>query len=758
MASRKKPPIATEADEADENSPASKAKLDKRKLLIELRDRYKKCVEADQHNRDAYREDMKFVYVPGEQWDQQTKKERGKDRPMYEFNELRIKIKNTINNIRANRPSAKIRGTEDGDTDLAEVMQGLTLNIWNNSDADSITDYAAEHQVSGGMGAWRIITEYCEDSVSDQDIEIEAIRNPLCLYADHSCQDQMKSDANYWILHTRISREAYKAKYPKAEVVTFEPDDKIETDLSDDDGVWIAEYWKKVPIKRNLALLSNGETIDKDTVKEFPEGVAIVKERTVDSHKIIQYICSGDAILEGPNDWAGKEFPFVMVFGEYMVVDGKVHWYGLARHGKDAQRAHNWAMTSTFESIAAAPQAKYWATPEQAKGNATQWAEANNKNLPVMLYNADPKAPGPPPRVGGADIPAALIQASGMSSDALKNVTGIFDASLGDRSNETSGIAIRARQNQGAMAVYNFGDNISKGVRRTYEILLDIIPKVIDTPRSLRILGKDGSEKYVKVNAIDPVTGEAINDLSRGKFDVVVTQGPSFATQRQEAAETYMGMVQSDPQLMPIAGDLIFGALDLPHAEAIAERLKAMLPPQIQAVLSQGKAVPPEAQAVMAQAQQAMQQVQQQGQLVQAASQELDQKGADLTKQEAALTKQIADLSVRQAKFDADVASKLASITMAEAQLIQKECAAGADQAGIESQNDRAALQTEVQNAVSDIKGMAAQFMQDAQAAMLQIQTQNPPQVLIPNRPRVVKIQRVNGEMVPIYEDQVQGR
>src|SRR5689334_2122975 len=162
-------------------------KAGKDPIVDELVTRYKKCVETDKPNRDGYREDMKFVFVPGEQWDQAIKTARGKDRPMLEFNELRIKVKSTINHIRTNRPAAKIRPIEDGDVERAEVMQGITSNIYNRSDADSITDYAAEHQVAGGMGAWEIVTEYCDDSVSDQDIYLKSLLNPLCLYADYAC-------------------------------------------------------------------------------------------------------------------------------------------------------------------------------------------------------------------------------------------------------------------------------------------------------------------------------------------------------------------------------------------------------------------------------------------------------------------------------------------------------------------------------------------------------------------------------------------
>jgi hypothetical protein len=274
--------------------------------------------------------------------------------------------------------------------------------------------------------------------------------------------------------------------------------------------------------------------------------------------------------------------------------------------------------------------------------------------------------------MGSADVPVALVQEMQTSSEDIKAVTGIYDASLGNQSNETSGRAINARQRQGEIATFNYMDNMAKGIRRTWEILVDLVPKVIDTQRSVRILGVDGSEDYAKVNQIDPTTGEAINDLARGKYDVAITVGPSFATLRQEAAEAYGEIASRDPNVMMAAGDLVFKAMDLPYAEQIAERYKLILPPPIQEHITKGKQLPPEVTAAMAQVQQAQAMVDEKGQLVQAAEMELKEieakvKGdaasaklaqASLTTQEAQLQQQLdgakSELALAQQKLDAD--------------------------------------------------------------------------------------------------------
>lgn len=690
---------------------------DDKTLLERVRERAKLMMDSDRENRDEAMRDLKFIHVPGEQWDEVIRKERGNERPMYEYNKLRITIKRIVNGIRDNRPQGKVRPVEEGDKDTATVLEGLCRNIANVSDFDTVTDTAAELQVGAGIGAWRVTVDYCDDSAFDQDIKIEPLVNPFCLYWDPSARDPLKRDAADWLLETRVSKDEFKRKYPKIDPIEWERsqfDD--EGDWEDEDSVRIAEYWWKEPVQRKILLLSDGRTIDAEELKTEPltPGVEIIRERDSRSHKIKMAICSGNAVLERA-DWAGRQFPFVVVFGEQMTIDGKQRWFGLTRFAKDAQRSYNVSRTSIDETIALAPQAKIWATANQAKGHMAMWSEAHKKNFPVMLYNADPSAPGAPQRIGGADVPVALIQQAQLASEDIKAVTGIFDNSLGQRANEQSGIAIRARQAQGEIATFNYMDNIAKGVRRTWEIMVDLIPVIYDTQRSVRILGSDGAEKYEVVNKPAP-DGSTLNDLSRGKYDVAVTVGPSFATRRQEAAEAYGQLAQSDETLMMTAGDLVYKSLDLPYADEIAERKRMMLPPQIQQQLNADKPMPPEIQAAMAQIEQMQQQVQQQGMLVQQAAEEAQT-------EKAAAEKAKSDLAVAQANFERDVAR-------AQADLSKKQ-----DEAGVS--NDRASLATEVQQAVAAIQQQAADFIAQAAQIIAEMQNRSQPQVVVANAPRM---------------------
>lgn len=665
-------------------------------LLELIRDRHQILTEADFHNRRDAMADIKFANIRGLQWTDNMKQERG-SRPCYEYNKVKIRTKRVVNDIRDNRPSGKVRAVEGGDTETAEIIEGLIRNIWNVSHGDNATDYAAEFQVEGGMGAWRVNTEFADDTAFDQDIVIEMIENPFNLYVDPRAKDFMKRDADDWILVERISHKEFETNWPDAEKVDFDGNNRFDTrnddDWWDDDSVRIVEYWYKVPVTKELWLIEQPDPASEEdpplmkTIvvdSETDEALAMKKQgfkpkrtRTVETNNIMMAVASGKEILEGPVKWAGRIFPFVMVYGEYKVIDGRKYWWGLVRNAKDAQRNYNISKTAIAETIHQAPKAFSWMTPEQAKGLEDQNAEAHKKNFPIKYYNPDQRAPGPPARVGPADIPIALFQQAAVDDADLKDVMGVPDESVGQETNASSGRAIFARQQQGEIANFNYKDNHAKGHELTYEILIDLIPEIIDTERELRVLGTDGAEDYIRVNqqVFDPELGKSIriNDLAAGKYDVVVKTGPSFATLRQEAAEVYSNLGTQFPAIWAVAGDLIMESMDLPYADDIAERLRSILPPEIQQRLNEDTEVPPEVQQLMQQAQVAMQQVQEQGLLVQEAAQELEVEVAGNEKQKAEIAAQLSAVDKARAEFDADVAKAMLALIKQETGLVTKD-------------------------------------------------------------------------------------
>lgn len=551
--------------------------------ITEMLERYEKASEACAVAYDEASNDRKFVTVPGNQWAGELKSRRA-NRPCYEFPKLQAHCRQVVNEMRQSRPQGKVRGVEDSDQPLAELMQGLCRNIESVSNAEQAYDAAFQSAVEGGMGVWRITTDYASQDDFDLDVYVKPIYNPASVKFDPAAVERDKRDGNFCFVEEFISKTDFERKYPKATVQDFEADHA--RDWQDDGKVRIAEYWYKQPCKREILALSNGEVVD---AAETPEadlaaaGLTVTKRRTVDDHKVLMRLTNGREWLTEAYEFPSKFIPIVPVWGNINNIDGEEYWYGMVRWAKDQQRLHNVHRTAVIEAVAKSPKAPFITKLKWIKGLESFWNKANAEDYPYLPVNDE--ADGMPQRAEQAQIPTALIQLAGMDNDDLKATTGIYDASLGARSNETSGIAIGQRKQQGAVATFNYLDNLTQAIRYTYEILIDIIPKVYDTPRVVRIIGQDGGEKWKQLyqQVQDPQTGQThtLNDLSRGKYDVVVTVGPSYSTQRMESVDSYTQLAgqlgASFPPLAALLAYQVVKNLDLPGSDETGEALRTVL-------------------------------------------------------------------------------------------------------------------------------------------------------------------------------------
>lgn len=560
-----------------------------RKALL----RYSAAEEGDRENRLEALDDLKFR--AGEQWGQKEKAERVADgRPCITTNRMPQFVRQVTGDIRQNKPAVKVRPVEEGDVGIAEIYTGLIRNIEQVSDADTAYITAVEHAAAAGMGHWRINVEYSSDDAFEQDIRIRRIPNPFGVLWDPLATELDRSDARYCFVPQRMPREEFKARWPDATVQDFEVDgaasDPAATALAsgwgDKDTVRVAEYWYKVPETRELALYPGGQVLDKAApapVGPDQQPLAALRTRTVTTYRIVQRLMSGAEFLGEESEWAGRYIPIIPVIGEEVNIGERVVRHGIVRFAKDPQRVFNYMRTTAVEAIALAPKQPFLVTEDEIKAHRSWWLNAGKKNYPFLPYTPDPKATGRPARISPAGDVSSLISEAALAADDMKAVTGIYDAALGQRSNETSGKAINARQREADTGTFVYIDNLAKAIGYCGRQLVDLIPRIYDTERVIRVLGEDGNDQETTINQATIVNGQPVvlNDLSTGKYDVVVQTGPSYATKRVEAMESMLAFVQAVPQAGAVTADLIAKNADWPGAEALSERLKKLLPPGI---------------------------------------------------------------------------------------------------------------------------------------------------------------------------------
>lgn len=617
------------SDEVKEKTDGDKEESSEEEILHVARQRYALAEEAWKPIFEAGLDDLRFL--SGEQWrldDKAAREDEG--RPCLVVNKLPQYTRQVVNDQRQNKTAIKLSPyDDDADPETAKIFQGLIRAIEQRSKADMAYGRAFENAVENSFGFFRIRTDYCDAESFDQDAIIDQISDPFLVKFDPFFREVDGSDANWAFVESNYSKDDYCLEHPDSEYAKDDCDwggmsqDYPQGWLTDK-SIRVCEYYRKEFEKKTLVKLSTGDVMEKD---DFQEGlvdpklnmpIVIVAEKTLSVPVIHHCKINPSEILE-ETIFPGLYIPVIPVLGKELIVDGKRIFESLIRHAKDPQRMLNYWVTCETEAIALAPKAPWLVAEGQIPPEYQEmWRTANSKNHAFLPYKpTDIKGqPVPPPTRNAFEPPVqAITNARAQSTEDLKATTGMYDAGIGAPSQEVSGIAIQRRNNQSQTSNFHFVDNLSKSIAHCGRILVDIIPKIYDTQRAVRIIGDEGQEEIIKLNQIFQHKGEEkFYQFDIGRYDVSVDTGPSYATKRQETSAMLLSLIQSVPQIAAVTGDLLVKSLDVQGADEIAARLKKMLPPGIADDPNQ-KPMPPELQA----------QMQQMGQQIQGLTQQLTQ-------------------------------------------------------------------------------------------------------------------------------------
>ncbi len=563
----------------------------------EAMERFEEVYEAEKDQRKLAIEDMRFAHAEDGQWEEEAITKR-KDRPRYTLNRVAGAIDQVCGGQRQNRTQIKVRAVTNGSDDVAKVEMGLIRNIEAQSDGESIYDGAFDECVTGGYGGWRVLTQFSDDDSFEQDVVLAPIKSAASsLYMDPAADKYDKRDAMWGFYLKNMTVEAFKKAFPGATVTDFS--DKIYhsgncTEWFRDSMVQTAEYWVVNLVPAEIALMSDGRVINKTeeqaVIDELADkGITVLDTRKTQIRKVQSYLMNGAEVLKGPMDWAGKYIPLIPVFGRTFNIEGKDYVRGITRLAKDPQRIYNYASSNAIETTALTPKDPYWITATQAEGHEAKLRSFNTSNSPFMLYNPDPEAPGPPSRTGAPQIQQSLIQQVAQAADDIHATTGLFAPAMGNAPQLLSEKAVIAQADKGDRSTFVFTDNLHKSIKFTGDILVDLIPRIYDTARVVRVLNFDGTTENVDINAkgidefnqpiMDEETGEQVivNDLSRGKYETFIEAGPAFNTLRQESAQQLIDLATGSPRFEALATDLIAKNLNVLETDELTKRVRKQM-------------------------------------------------------------------------------------------------------------------------------------------------------------------------------------
>lgn len=534
---------------------------------------------AEDTNRATFTEDLRFAFIPGEQWDKLALAKR-LGRPNYSYNRVVGAINRAVGEQRMVHPRGKVRAVNKrSSVTTAEKLSGLIRDIEAQSFAEDVYDEAYKYCVAGGWGAWRVVPEYVDDESFDQALRIRRIRNPLTVFWDHLA-DPFGRGAERVIIAERISVESYKSKYGK-DAWTNIPVSRDAEGWFDDDQVRIAEFYRVKFRDARLVLLSNGDVRiwDADLERELERArasglsnVTIERERPI-KRRIVEWAkVDGHQVLEGPIEYQYDHIPVIRLPGRHINIEGRDYFQSLHLHAKDSQRTYNYNRSTMVELVALQPRAPYLGTARMFEGYEDWWKQANTSNAPYLPFNPDPDSKlEHPKREAGPEVPQAYALLVMHDAEDIKHTTGYSNPALEQQTqagDAESGVAFRSRMAAGDAGSYEYLDNLGKAIMFTHAVIISMIPQHYDTPRVERILGPDGREEFVD---LDP------DELRKAKFDVTVTLGPSYATSRMESLDTLLGAAERIPVIGEEAPDIIVRNLDVQGADELSERVRMRL-------------------------------------------------------------------------------------------------------------------------------------------------------------------------------------
>jgi hypothetical protein len=582
--------------------------------MEEMRERFRQCSEWEGTTRRKFMEDLKFAEADafnGYQWPDSIRRTRDlSDKPCLTLNVVRQHNLKIVNDMRRSKQSCKIMGMGNGATqESAEIVKQLIRHIEYNSKAQrNAYTPARGFQVKGGIGWWRIVTDYESNDSFDQEIYIKGIPDPLSVYMDPDCNEPDCSDGRYAFIFSFMPRELIEALIPDYPWNVGAPRMPIgiapgESFFIEKDHWLVAEYFRKVPLQDTLISFIS-PIGDRVTVRESRLPAQIASElkkmdrvmvRNVVDQQIEWKLVVGDEIVD-ETIWPGKYIPLIRCMGEETVIEGILDRKGHTRALMDAQRMFNYNASASIEFGALQTKSPWLAAAAAIEGLEGMWNTANTENHAVLIWkhvdddNAESQIP-PPQKIEPPNASPAFESGMQTAFQQMMMTSGQYQNQQGAMGNERTGAAIDKRIQEGESSTYHFTDNYEDALVYTYQQIIDLIPKIYDTRRIKHIQADDGIDMEIELDpgAQQPYMQQLDreNNIIRrvlnptmGTYEVAATIGPNIESKRQEAVEDMTQILSEAPALTAIIGDILLRNMDFDDAQEASMRLRRMVPPQ----------------------------------------------------------------------------------------------------------------------------------------------------------------------------------
>jgi hypothetical protein len=581
-------------------------------------------------------------YVSGDPWDPADRAQReDAGRPCISLDELNQYLNQYNNTLRQNKRAIQVipKGSGADDKD-ATRRENLIRGIENESNAQEAYVTMAENAASRSYGYLLLRTEFRGDwkdsddpdqSMFEQKIVIQRVANPDTILLNPGYQKADASDVEDGFVVKRIRKSDFGRKYPHADKQSFSSQDmKDAKDWIGEKDLQIAEYWKVHKKPKKLLLLKSPTgplALWADEIDRKPDKSEVIKERTVEIKNVVEYVTNGIEILE-EIPWAGSRIPIISCFGKELWVDegsgAKRKLLSMIRLARDPQMLFAYMCTQEAEEAGMTPKAPFMGAKGQFESARETWEMINKQpfsfvEYDIVLDSATQQALPPPSRpqwTPNFEVYELAKDSIRRSIQAAMGITPLPTAA--QRDSEKSGVALERISTQESIGSFHFTDNFDRALQNLGWQVNELISEIYDTQRELPIEKADGT--YATLHAVGntshPIGDDGAYDVQgipqqenspepvehlhtgKGEFDVTISTGPSYQSQREQASEFVDHLIENWQQLgipEPIANKILALGIKLkdigPIGDAIQELLNPPdpnnMPPQAQAAISQ---------------------------------------------------------------------------------------------------------------------------------------------------------------------------
>lgn len=599
--------------------------------------RIKKNVETSylmfKANYDRYQKFQRFLYA-----DTVSEGERSVNsellRNNLQFNVIEGYVSRYVGQFAEHEPGIEISSTDDYmppseqemqvQNRLIETLTGHMRHIINQSNGDGMECESFRCAITGGYSAFKLAVDYIDERSFLQGITLSKVYDETLIGFDPLAERKDKLDGNYCFSLVPLAKddaESYlgikldKMKFPQ---LIRSKDGEGNTVFSTSNGqptfgpyawAWkanevqmllLAEYYEKKKVRKSLVWLTDNRTMLEseynDMIREWDKyelPPAIKERRMTEITKIVRYrIIENKIVDEVETDFPC--LPLIFIDGNSVMAKdentGSIYQMTRPIHYQaiDAQRLKNYSgqcignelenmrPQTIVASIQSVPE-EYREPYRNPQNTTTLFYESFYQGNPAFKLDPPILAPRNP-------IPPEILQTFTMCDSLIQHIMGSGDGNapmLGphDVSGKAMELAISLTDN----AVKPFMKNYLTSFQSACQAILDMLPLIYATERTIPIIDKEGRRSYVTINAAgDENENEGVKfNYEPGQFKIKLEAGLSFAMQKKQAREQLTGLMQVSPefnQFMNSAGlDILVDNLELKGHEVLKERTSAWM-------------------------------------------------------------------------------------------------------------------------------------------------------------------------------------